>query len=120
MEGLASIPDNAPLAHEVVAAAALIALPLPGGLVAIRVHPAGDDGMWGDFDPDDEDNADDEWTPALLRSPSAGLIKLAITSALHVTGVDSQWRSVWVLDSDRDEAVERVAQAVAVLERAAG
>ncbi|MEU7821541.1 DUF4259 domain-containing protein [Catellatospora sp. NPDC049133] len=119
-EGLASVADNPPLAHEVVAAAALIALALPGGLVSISRHPAGDDDGFGDFDPADEGNAEEEWTPALLRSPEAGLIGQAIAAVLHVTGADSEWRSVWMLEADRDEAIERVALVVAVLERAAG
>lgn len=108
----ALVPGEPVEAHEVVAAAALVALALPGGMVA--VSPT----LEGDFDPDDQENAEDEWTSAFLGDPDAALTELAIASLLSVTGEGGRWREVWVVSQDRDEALRRVTLVVAVLNSA--
>ncbi|SDT80617.1 DUF4259 domain-containing protein [Actinoplanes derwentensis] len=116
-EGLESAPDNAPLAHEVIAAATLLAIVLPGGLALVIELPDADERLSASIDPDDQQYANDEWFPALLRSPGVDLIELALRSVNHVTAVDSDWRSVWG-DRDRELALEEVGKVIAVLERA--
>ncbi|MEU4164065.1 DUF4259 domain-containing protein [Actinoplanes sp. NPDC026670] len=116
MEGINSDSDDAPLAFEVVAAAALIGIILPGGLALDRDLPEGDERLTSCIDPEDEGYATDDWRPALLRSPGPELIELAIAAVRHVTGMDSQWRDVW--GGNRDRAIEEMQKVLAILEAA--
>jgi hypothetical protein len=96
---------------EVVAAAALVALALPGGAVVVHEED-------GDFDPGAGENADDEWTPAILRRPDAALSNLALEAVQAVTRAGSEWHSTWVGDDDRDAALERVSDIARILRAA--
>jgi hypothetical protein len=110
---VSSAPDERFWSSEVVAAAALVALALPGG--AVVVH--GED---GDFDPDADENADGEWTPAILRRPDAALSSLALEAVQAVTRAGGEWHRTWVRDDDRDAALERVSDIVRILRAANG
>ncbi|MGW0436224.1 DUF4259 domain-containing protein [Micromonospora sp. NPDC003197] len=96
---------------EVVAAAALIALALPGGAVVVMYEE-------GDFESDAEENADEEWSIAILREPGVALARLALDALMEVTRPEGRWFLGWLLDSDRDAALNHV-EAVARVLRAA-
>jgi hypothetical protein len=108
---VSSLPAEHVWSSEVVAAAALVALALPGGVVVVS-------GQDGDFDPDAAENADDEWTPAILRRPDAALRELALEAVQAVTRVGNEWHRTWVRDDDRDAALERVSEIVRILRAA--
>lgn len=92
---------------EVVAAASLIALVLPGG--AVVFDPQSSD----DYDPEAEENADDEWLVALLPEPDGELIKLASGALQVVADPGSKWFTDWLCGDD--EEAEWLARIIRVL-----
>ncbi|MFC4063414.1 DUF4259 domain-containing protein [Actinoplanes subglobosus] len=78
---------------EVIAAASLVALVLPGGSVVL--DPQSSD----DYVPDD----DAEWTDALLTDPGEELIRAAGRALEVVADPESKWFTDWVCGDD-DEA----------------
>ncbi|SCE79697.1 protein of unknown function (DUF4259) [Micromonospora viridifaciens] len=92
---------------EVIAAASLIALVLPGGSVVF--DPENSD----DYGPEAEENADDEWLDALLPEPGGELIRLASEALQVVADPDSKWFTDWVCGDD--EEAEWLASIVRIL-----
>ncbi|MFJ8580371.1 DUF4259 domain-containing protein [Micromonospora sp. NPDC093277] len=108
---LSSSPSERVWPKEVVAAAAVVALALPGGAVVVNFEE-------GDFDPDAEENAEDEWSAAILREPGSALAGLALEALSGVTRAGGEWFSSWLLEDDRDAAVVRVDSIARVLRSA--
>ncbi|MFI1987699.1 DUF4259 domain-containing protein [Actinoplanes sp. NPDC020271] len=96
---------------EVIAAAALIALVLPGGGSVVSVEDA-------ELDLDSDAEAEEEWYPALLHQPSNEVVALANRALRHVTGTATKWYANWLNDSVRSEAVGRIDRISAVLRTA--
>jgi hypothetical protein len=92
---------------EVIAAASLIALVLPGGSVVLDPQKS------EDYIPDDEADGDAEWTHALLTDPDEELIKAACRALEIVADPNSKWFTDWVCGDD--EEAEWLASIVRVL-----
>jgi hypothetical protein len=97
---------------ELIACAALVALALPGGAVAA------DPGRTGDYDPDAEANADDEWVAAFPREPGSDLVALALDAFRAATATGSCWFTEWADRSDGDAAVANMERIARVLQNA--
>lgn len=83
---------------EVVAAASLLALALPGGSVVFDPQSV------DDYDPEAEENADDEWLGALVSEPGGELIRLASEALQVVADPDSKWFTDWICGDDEEAA----------------
>ncbi|MEV7232240.1 DUF4259 domain-containing protein [Polymorphospora sp. NPDC051019] len=86
--------------HEVVAAAALIAISLPGGESILA---------------DLSEFVADELAPALLPTPAVGLVAPALAALTVVAGPGGPWHDGWIDDRSRAEAAQTVERLTAVL-----